>query len=81
MALAVYLIFYKRIFVESTIKLLQEYLISERNNNSYHDGTSAFFSMFFSEKNPHLNAVAPILFNIFLSDLFLCNKKVASYVD
>ena len=26
------------------------------NNNSYHDGTSAFFDIFF-EKDPHLNAV------------------------
>ena len=34
-----------------------EYLISRSNNNSYHGDLSAFFNVFFSEKDPHLNAV------------------------
>ena len=29
---------------------LQEYLISESNNNSYHDGTIAFFQCFFRKR-------------------------------
>ena len=31
-------------------------MIFKSNNNSYHDGTSAFFNVL-SEKDPHLNAV------------------------
>ena len=31
-------------------------MICKSSNNPYHDGTSAFF-VFFSKKNPHLNAV------------------------
>ena len=38
------------VFLEPTIKFLQEYLISKSNNNSYQDGTGVFFSMFFPKK-------------------------------
>ena len=66
--LAVYLIFYKLIFLgtlliflKPTIKLITEIFDCKINNNSYYDGTSAFVRclMFdaFSEKDPHLNAV------------------------
>ena len=33
--------------------------MSKSNNDSYHDGTSAFFNDF-SERDPHLNAVEHI---------------------
>ena len=32
-------------------------MICKSNNNSHRDSTSAFFQFFFSEKDPHLNAV------------------------
>ena len=32
-------------------------MISKSNNNSDHDGTSAFLRCFFSQKDPHLNVV------------------------
>ena len=41
-------------FLESTSNYLQEYFISKSNNNSYHDGTTAFFNVFFSEKRPDI---------------------------
>ena len=45
-------------FLESTSNYLQEYFISKSNNNSYHDGTSAFFQcFFFPKKTRHLNVV------------------------
>ena len=43
------------IFLESTIKLIAG-IFDFQKNNSYHDGTSAFFRCFFFEKDPHLNA-------------------------
>ena len=68
---AVYLIFYKLIFFESlimflepTIKLITGIFDLQSNNNSYHDGTSAFVRYFF-EKDPHLNAFDYILGFIF----------------
>ena len=70
--IVVYLIIYKFIcfetliiFLESAIKL-KEYLISKSNNNSYHDGTSAFLNVF-SEKELHHNA---------LEKFFLCITKI-----
>ena len=51
-------------FLESTSNYLQEYFISKSNNNSYHDGTSAFFQFFFSDGT-----------TIFLRD-FSCLTKI-----
>ena len=54
--------------ISRTYNQIQEYLICKINDNSYHDGTSALFDMFF-EKEPHLNAVEIIIYlfkNIFL---------------
>ena len=45
-----------RTYNQINYRELQGYLICKSNNNSYHDGSSAFFDLFF-EKDPHLNAV------------------------
>ena len=57
MTVVVYLIFHKLIFFESlfiflepTIKLITRIFDLQSNNNSYHDGTSAFFDIFFKKK-------------------------------
>ena len=34
-------------------------MISKSNNKSYPERLSAFFNVFFSEKDPHLNAIKP----------------------
>ena len=55
--LPVYLIFYKLtffeslfIFLEPAIKLITTNFICKSNNNSYHDGISAFFRYFFRKR-------------------------------
>ena len=50
-------------------------MISKRNNNSYHDGTSVFFNVF-SKKDPHLNVVETlkVVSATFLLVCFVCLK-------
>ena len=48
-------------------------MICKSNNNSYHDGTSAFFNVF-SEKDPELNAVERG-FELLTSEFELVNCK------
>ena len=45
------------------------YLISKSNKNSYDDGASNFFDVFFFEKGPHLNAVEK-------SAACSCNRRI-----
>ena len=59
--------------ISRTYNQIQEYLICKINDNSYHDGTSALFDMFF-EKEPHLNAVEIIY--IFLKKFFCFLKDI-----
>ena len=63
-------------------------MICKSNNNSYHDGTSAFFNIFF-EKDPHPNAVEnnksfwseiKNIFPCFASTLFTHTKQTSKNV-
>ena len=46
---------------------MQEYFICKSNSNSYHDGTSTFFNVFF-EKDLHLNAAERMCYNRYLNN-------------
>ena len=51
--LTVYLIFYKLIFFENVIIFLEptiKLITGISNNNSYHDGTSAFYRYIFGKR-------------------------------
>ena len=50
-------------------------MICKSSNNSYHDGTSAFFLYFFLERDLHLNAVELVTFLRF-PDLPLINCEI-----
>ena len=76
--LAVYLIFYRLMFfetliisLETAIKLITENLICKSNNNSYNNGTSAFYDVFW-EKDPHLNVIVPMM--LFFPTIKLLNN-------
>ena len=56
-----------------------KYLISESNNNSYHDGTSAFFNACFPRKIPTLMPlINSSLLEIGLSDFYKVTTIVVS---